>query len=148
MKRKWLARHQRVSLQHVMDVKVTVLVPQSCLTLYDPVDCSPPGSSAHGILQARTLEWVPFPSPGDHPNPGIEPRYPVLQADILPSEPPGKPINMWYLLLWLFLMTKIWTKKKERERRESWNSCRGPDLKDLKLLKIVRNGETLCSRKG
>ena len=31
---------------------------QSCLTLWDPMDCSPPGSSAHGILQARTLEWV------------------------------------------------------------------------------------------
>ena len=31
---------------------------QSCLTLCDPVDCSPPGSSVHGILQARILEWV------------------------------------------------------------------------------------------
>ena len=31
---------------------------QSCLTLCDPMDCSPPGSSVHGILQARTLEWV------------------------------------------------------------------------------------------
>ena len=35
---------------------------QSCSTLYDPVDCSPPGSSVHGILQARTLEWVAMPS--------------------------------------------------------------------------------------
>ena len=33
-------------------------VAQSCPTLWDPVDCSPPGSSAHGILQARILEWV------------------------------------------------------------------------------------------
>ena len=33
-------------------------VAQSCLTLYDPVDCSPPGASVHGILQARVLEWV------------------------------------------------------------------------------------------
>ena len=33
-------------------------VAQSCLTLCDPVDCSPPGSTAHGILQARILEWV------------------------------------------------------------------------------------------
>ena len=37
---------------------VHVLSPQSYLTLCDPVDCSPPGSSVHGILQARTLEWV------------------------------------------------------------------------------------------
>ena len=36
---------------------------QSCLTLYDPMDCGPPGFSVHGILQARILEWVPFPSP-------------------------------------------------------------------------------------
>ena len=35
---------------------------QSCLTLCDPMDCSPPGSSVHGILQARILEWVAMPS--------------------------------------------------------------------------------------
>ena len=35
---------------------------QSCLTLWDPMDCSPPGSSVHGILQARILEWVAVPS--------------------------------------------------------------------------------------
>ena len=64
---------------------------QSCLTLGNPMDCSPPGSSVHGILQARILEWWPFPSPGDLPNPGIEPGSPALQADSLPSEPPGKP---------------------------------------------------------
>ena len=60
---------------------------QLCLTLCNPVDCSPPGSSIHGILQARILEWVPFPSPGDLPDPGIEPRSPALQADTLTSEP-------------------------------------------------------------
>ena len=38
-----------------------VLVTQSCPTLYDPMDCSPPGSSVHGILQARILEWVAIP---------------------------------------------------------------------------------------
>ena len=38
-----------------------VLVIQSCLTLCDPLDCSPPGSSVHGILQARILDWVAFP---------------------------------------------------------------------------------------
>ena len=37
-------------------------VTQLCLTLCDPVDCSPPGSSVHGILQARILEWVAMPS--------------------------------------------------------------------------------------
>ena len=42
--------------------KVTVLLGQSYLTLCDPVDCSPPGFSVYGILQARTLEWVVMPS--------------------------------------------------------------------------------------
>ena len=38
-------------------------VAQSCLTLCDPMDCSLPGSSVRGIVQARVLEWVPLPSP-------------------------------------------------------------------------------------
>ena len=47
-----------------------------------------------GILQARILEWVAMSSPpGDIPNPGIEPRSPVLQVDSIPSEPPGKSKN-------------------------------------------------------
>ena len=44
---------------------------QSCPTLCEPMDCSPPGSSVHGILQARMLEWVAISSPGDLPDPGI-----------------------------------------------------------------------------
>ena len=40
-----------------MKVKSEREVAQSCLTLRDPMDCSPPGSSAHGIFQARVLEW-------------------------------------------------------------------------------------------
>ena len=47
----------------------------------------------HGILQARILEWVAFLSPGDLPNPGIEPGSPALQANSLPAEPQGKPKN-------------------------------------------------------
>ena len=46
---------------------------QSHLTLYDPVDGSPPGSSAHGILQARILERLPCPPPRGLPHPGTEP---------------------------------------------------------------------------
>ena len=68
-----------------------MLVTQLCPTLCNPVDYSPPGSSVHEILQARILEWIAIPFLGDLPNPGIEPRSPALQADSLPSEPPGKP---------------------------------------------------------
>ena len=55
-------------------------VAQSCLTLCDHLDCSPPGSSVYGILQARILEWLPFPSPEDLPDPGIEPSSPESPA--------------------------------------------------------------------
>ena len=41
--------------------KVKVFIAPSCLTVSDSMDCSPPGSSAHGILQARILEWVAIP---------------------------------------------------------------------------------------
>ena len=47
--------------------------------------------TVHGILQARMLERVAFPSLGHLPNPGIEPRSPSLQVDFLPAEPQGKP---------------------------------------------------------
>ena len=70
-----------------------ILVVQSCLTLCDRMDCSLPGSSVHGILRQEYWSGLPFPSPGDLPNPGIEPRSPGLQADSLSSESPGKPKN-------------------------------------------------------
>ena len=53
--------------------------------------CDPMDYTVYGILQARIMEWVSFPSPEDLPNPEIEPRSPTLQAYSLPAEPPGKP---------------------------------------------------------
>ena len=69
-------------------MKVKVKVAQSCLTLCNPMDYT-----AHGILQARILEWVAVPSSRGLPNPGIKPRSPELWADSLSPEPPGKPEN-------------------------------------------------------
>ena len=68
-----------------------VLVTHLCLTLCNPMDCSLPGFSVHGILQARILEWLPFPSPGDLPNPGTEPMSPALAGRFFTTEPLGKP---------------------------------------------------------
>ena len=62
---------------------------QSCPTLFDPIDYSPPGSSVHGIIQTRIWSGLPFPSPGDIPDPGIKSRFPTLQTDSLLSEPQG-----------------------------------------------------------
>ena len=73
-------------------------VAQSCLTLCDPMDCSPPGSSVHGILQARILERVAILFSGDIPNPGIEPRSTTLQVDSLPFEPLEKRKNVVLIL--------------------------------------------------
>ena len=57
-----------------------------------PVDCSLPGSSSTGFSRQGYWTGLPFPSPRIFPDPGIEPGSPALQADALPSEPPGNPI--------------------------------------------------------
>ena len=74
-----------------MQYSITLLVAQSCLTHCDPTDCI-----AHKVplsmdfsMQEYWSGWT-FPSPGDLPHTGIEPRTIALQADALPSEPPGK----------------------------------------------------------
>ena len=75
---------------------------QPCLTLCNPMDCSPPGSSVHGILLARTLEWVALPSSkgSSRPRDWICISY-VLhwQADSLPLMPPGKPNRLCILYI-------------------------------------------------
>ena len=78
------------------------LVTQSCLTL-QPMDCSPPGSSVYGILQVSILEWVALYSPGELPDPWVEPRSPALQADSLPAKPSGKPLapSKWGIKLFI-----------------------------------------------
>ena len=79
---------------HVLEASSLSLlkVAQLCPTLCDPVDCSPPGSSSHGILQARILECgESFPPPGDFPSPGTEPRSPALQGILYQWSPQGSP---------------------------------------------------------
>ena len=79
----------RKSLLYAIElITMKVLVVQSCLTLCNPMDCSPPGSSIHGIFQARILEWVAMPSPGGLPDPGIEPRSTVVIMFYIRSSDP------------------------------------------------------------
>ena len=66
------------------------LVTQSCPTLCDPMDCSLPGSSVFGVLQAEYWSGLPFPSPEDLPNPGMETGSPALQAVFLLYKPAGR----------------------------------------------------------
>ena len=72
------------------------------------MDSLQPHGLEHVRLLSRQEDWseLPFPSPGDLPNPGMEPGSPVLQVDSLPAEPYGKPKNTGLgslsLLQWIF----------------------------------------------
>ena len=79
--------------QEVLGKKSESEVAQSCPTLCDPMDCSLSGSSVHGIFQARVLEWIAISFSRGSSQPGNEPGSTTLQADALPSEPPGKPVG-------------------------------------------------------
>ena len=68
-------------------------VAQLCLTLCDPIDCSYQAPVSMGFSRQEYWSGLPFPSPGDLPNPGINPRSSALQADSLPTELQGKHPN-------------------------------------------------------
>ena len=80
-------------MEFLLPDKIRVLLLFSCSVgsdCCDSMDCTVLGSSVHGILQQEYWNGLPFRSPGDLPDPGIKPRSPVLQANSLLSEPPGK----------------------------------------------------------
>ena len=64
--------YDSIYMEYVLELKV--LVAQWYLTLCDPMDCSLPGSSVHGFSRQEYWSGLPFPSPGNLPDPGIEPR--------------------------------------------------------------------------
>ena len=68
-------------------------VAQSCPTLCDLWTVAHQAPPSMGFSSQEHWSGLPFPSPGDLPNPGIEPRSSTLQADALTSAPPGKPLN-------------------------------------------------------
>ena len=82
----------------------------------DPMDCSPPGSSVHGVLRARVLEWVAMPSSRG----SSQPRSPTLQVYSLLSETPGEPIltKLIFSAEWLTLcIYKEWREIKRGKSR-------------------------------
>ena len=82
-----------------------IAVTQSCLTLCDPIDCRPPGSSVYGISRQEYWSGLPFPTPVDLPDSGIEPRSPAspaLAGAFFTTEPPEKsmrPITCYLMIL-------------------------------------------------
>ena len=90
---------------HTLVSESKVLVAQSCVTLGNPMDCNPPGSSVYGFLQARTLEWVAIPLlQGIFLTQGPELRFPTLLSDSLSSEPPRKTL---VLVRWSSMSFKL-----------------------------------------
>ena len=89
----WPQMNRRFSINLIVDYnsnKCECSVAQSCPILCDPMDCSLPGSSVHGVFQARILEWVSISSSRGSSPPRDWIWSPTLQVDSLPSEPPGK----------------------------------------------------------
>ena len=78
---------------------VLCLVAQSCPALCNPMDCSLPGSSAHGIFQARILEWAAISSSRGwiFPTQWLKPCILHWQAESLPMSPQGSPLALWKL---------------------------------------------------
>ena len=130
----WRTQMPRKANQSPQNKVWCVLVTQSCLTLCIPMDCSPLGSSVHGISQARILGGLPFPSPGNLPDPEIEPRSSALQADTSPSKLPGKLSDMM--------------KKSDKQKLREFSITKPPlqqMLKDLLQTGNTREGKDLHS---
>ena len=83
------------------------LVTQSCPTLCDPMDCSPPGSSVHGISQASMLKWVAIPFSRRSSQCRGQTQVSCTAGGFFTSESPGKPSCFWILLL-LSRVSRVW----------------------------------------
>ena len=89
----------------------------SHVQLCDPMDCSPAGSSVHGVLQARTLEWVAVPSSRGSSQPRDQSHSSWVAGGFLTPEPPGKPFYLisiflfplWYVWSFIFQLLKATT---------------------------------------
>ena len=90
---------------------------QSYLTLCNPMDCSPPGSSVHGIFPVIILGGLPFPTPGDLPNLGSKTKSPALQSVSLPAGPLVKPRYIHTHVQW---MVCVCEENPENARREDY----------------------------
>ena len=85
----------------VLFVVLLCMRAQSCPTPCNPMVCSPPGGSVHGILQARILEWAAMQDPPGHlPDPVMEPTSPMSAVGFSTAEPPGKSVIFLVLHCW------------------------------------------------
>ena len=103
----------QVELVVCVCVYVCVIHSQSCPTLCDPMDWSPPGSLSMGFSRQEYWSGVPFPSPGDFPKPGVGRMPPALTGRFFVTLPPGKWSRWWvaqnhglasYIKVWSLLL--------------------------------------------
>ena len=98
------------------EVKVKSL---SCVQLFaDPMDGSLPGSMSVGFSRQEYWSVLPFPSPGDLPNPGFNPWSPALQTDALPSKPPGRVLFLAGLELNRYRVGRC--QQRNPDKNEKW----------------------------
>ena len=88
-------------------------VTKSCLNLCDPMDCSPPGSSVHGISQARIVEWVVISSSRGSSRPRVGPESPASAEGFFTTEP----LNISGFLNLIYLK-EVKKRKNKKERGE------------------------------
>ena len=114
---------------------------QLCPTHCDPISCSPPGSSVHGISQARILEWVTFPPSGDLLVPELEPVSlvsPALQVDSLSLVPTGKPLED--------IIRSKWARHKKRNTAGPHSHVKSQKVKFIEM--VSRAGTGSCGKQG
>ena len=108
-------------------------VAQSCPTLCDPMDVAYQAPPSMGFSRQECWSGLPFPSPGYLPDPGIKPGSPALQADALPSEPPGKQRRLvWAKEFFFFFLYQI-CKASNKTDAEAGT--------DTSFIQWLKNGE-------
>ena len=89
----WTSTRKRMKSEHSLTSYIAAAVQSLSPTLCDPKECSPPGSSIHGISQARKSHELPFPSRGGLPDPGIKTVPPALAGGFFITEHRGSPTS-------------------------------------------------------
>ena len=128
---------------------------QSCPALCIPVDCSPPGSSVHGILQGRIVEWVAVPSSRDLPDPRTELVFLMSnlhwQMGSLPLAPLGSLCNHHYCLNSFFILARphVLQDLSSPTRGQIWGhsseSTTPPNHWTTRKFPVLSNSKTLPS---
>ena len=119
-------------------VKVCVLVAQWCPTLWDPMDCvARQAPLSMGFPRQKYWNGLPFPSPGDLPDPGIELVSPALAGGFFTTEPPGKPTVLLYSAFFHLRAFSLNIKYSQAILRYAWNWTIWTKVLSLTQLLIV-----------